>query len=188
MKRLALTLFISLVLTLPVLAKTYKIDPEFSSVRFKVPYMGLTHIHGGFEKFKGKIVTGDDGSIENVTGKIYVKSLYTGNEKRDEYVLSSDVLNVKKTKYITFKTLKVKEEGNQKILVGIVDINGVSGMVYLPLTVKGPVKDKKGKKRIGVSTSLQIDRDKFNMTHNPVVEGVALVGNTVTIELDIQAK
>lgn len=188
MKRLALAVLVSCVLTLPALAKTYKIDPEFSTVRFTVPYLGLTNIQGTFEKFSGKIVTDDNGNVQNISGKIHVKSLYTGNKKRDEYILSSDVLNLKETKYIVFKTLKVKEENNKKILVGIMDVNGVSGMVSLPLTVKGPVKDEKGKDRIGVSTSFQLDREKYNMTHSPMKDGVPLIGRTVTVELDIQAK
>lgn len=188
MKRTLLTFLICLFITLPVLAKTYKIDPEFSSVRFKVPYMGLTNIQGGFEKFKGEIKTDDDGNVVNVSGKIYVNSIYTGDAKRDEYILSPEVLNIKKSKYIRFKTLKVKEENGQQVVVGIMDLNGVSGMVYLPLDVKGPVKDSKGKNRIGVYTTFQLDRDKYNMMHNPVVEEIASIGNRVTIELDIQAR
>ena len=188
MKRIGLIILLACFIVLPVLAKTYKIDPEYSSVRFSVPYMGLTDIQGSFEKFKGKIVTDDNGELQKVTGKIFVKSLHTGNKKRDEYIWSSDVLNLKKTKAITFKTLKVKEENDQKILVGIVDINGVSSMVKMPLTIKGPAKDTRGKKRIGISTSLELDRKQFNLTHSPIVDKVSPVGDTVTVELDIQAK
>jgi polyisoprenoid-binding protein YceI len=188
MKRLGILILLSLFLTLPLVAKTYKIEPEDSSIRFSVPYLGLTSVHGAFEKFKGKIVTDDEGKIQSMSGRIRVSSLHTGNKKRDEYILSSKVLNEKKNKYIRFKTLRVKEDGAQRILVGIVDINGVSSMVEMPLTQTGPVRDLKGKKRIGVTTTIELDRLLFKVMDNPLADDVPAIGNLVEVNLDIQAK
>ena len=58
----------------------------------------------------------------------------------------------------------------------------------LPIKLSGPVKDQEGKTRIGLEGKLTINRKDYGINFNAALEtGVALVGEEVSIEVNIEA-
>src|SRR5437762_9847753 len=65
-----------------IAAETYNIDPVHSSVSFSVSHMVISNVRGKFNEFSGT-VTMDGKAIQSATGTIQVKSIDTGNSRRD---------------------------------------------------------------------------------------------------------
>ena len=168
-------------------ADNYKIDPAHSSVGFSVRHMGVSNVKGHFDEFAGSLVL-DNGSIQQATATIQVKSVNTGIERRDNHLRTADFFEAAKYPEITFKTKSVEKSGDQTILIGDFTMRGVTKELRLPVTVSGPVKDPQGKTRIGLEAKTMVNRKDYGMKFNAVMEtGGLMLGEEVTIEINAEA-
>ena len=106
-------------------ADNYKIDPAHSSVGFSVRHMGVSNVKGHFDEFAGSLVL-DNGSIQEASATIQVKSVNTGIERRDNHLRTADFFEAAKYPEITFKTKKVEKSGDQTVLIGDFTMRGVT--------------------------------------------------------------
>ena len=171
-------------------ASTWNIDPEHSSIQFKVSHLGLVDVKGIFRKYQGT-VTLDEKEIakSSVNVTIEAASIDTGVEKRDEHLRTADFFEVAKHPTITFISKKVSQAGKGKLKVsGDLTICGVTKEVVLDVT--GPTKELKdpwGNIRRGVSATTTINRTDFGLTYNKILDkGVMVIGNKVTISLEAE--
>jgi polyisoprenoid-binding protein YceI len=168
-------------------ADNYKIDPAHTSVGFSVRHMGVSNVKGHFDEFTGSLVL-DNGSIQEASGTIQVKSVNTGIEKRDNHLRTADFFDAAKYPLITFKTKRVEKSGEQTILIADFAMRGVTKELRLPVTLSGPVKDPQGNTRIGLEAKTTVSRKDFAMKFNAVMEtGGLMVGDEVTIEINAEA-
>ena len=165
----------------------YKIDPAHTSVGFAIRHMGVSNVKGHFDEFVGSLLL-DNGSIQEATATIQVKSVNTGIEKRDNHLRTADFFEAAKYPEITFKTKRVEKSGDQTILIGDFTVRGVTKEVRLPVTLSGPVKDPQGNTRIGLEAKTTVNRKDYGMKFNAVMEtGGLMVGEEVTIEINAEA-
>ena len=165
----------------------YKIDPAHTSVGFSVRHMGVSNVKGHFDEFVGSLVL-DNGSIQEATATIQVKSVNTGIEKRDNHLRTADFFEAAKYPEITFKTKRVEKSGDQTILIGDFTMRGVTKEVRLPVTLSGPVKDPQGNTRIGLEAKTTVNRKDYGMKFNAVMEtGGLMLCEEVTIEINAEA-
>jgi len=190
MKRVSLVLLSAIVFAvvaaIPLsLAATYEIDPSHSSVSFKIRHLVGT-VRGGFMKFNGTIeMNPEDLTQSNVFANIEVSSIDTGVQDRDDHLRGSDFFDVEKYPVITFKSKRV--EGGK--LIGDLTMHGVTKEVELDYEYNGTAKDPWGATRAGFSATLVIDRKEFGINYNKALDqGGFLLGDEVTIEIDIEAK
>lgn len=169
---------------------TWNIDPVHSVVEFKVKHMMISHVKGHFSKVAGTL-TLDEAKPENssVEASIEVASIETRDAQRDGHLKSPDFFDVEKYPIITFKSTNVKATGKGSGTVeGDLTIHGVTRKVALD--VEGPTapgKDPWGNTRVAVSATTKISRKDFGLTWNaPLETGGILVGDEVTITLDVQ--
>ena len=168
-------------------ADNYKIDPAHTSVGFSVRHMGVSNVKGHFDDFAGSVVL-DNGSIQEATATIQVKSVNTGIEKRDNHLRTADFFEATKYPEISFKTKKVEKSGDETILIGDFTMRGVTKELRLPVTVSGPIKDPQGNTRIGLEAKATVNRKDYGMKFNAVMEtGGLMVGDDVTIEINAEA-
>ena len=174
---------------LSVQADTYKIDPVHSSIRFKVRHF-FSYVDGSCTKFEGTI-NYDSQRPENssVTATIDVASIDTHNEKRDADLRSDHFFDVAKYPTITFKSKSVKQTGADSAdIIGDLTMHGVTKEVTLHAKFLGKGKGLGGKSISGWQiTPDPIKRTDFGMNWNNVVEGTAVVGQEVTISIDVEA-
>jgi len=171
-------------------ASTWNIDPEHSSIQFKVSHLGLVDVKGIFRKYQGTVTLDEKDiakSLVNVT--IEAASVDTGVEKRDEHLRTDDFFDAAKHPTITFVSKKVTPAGKGKLKVsGDLTICGVTKAVVLDVT--GPTKELKdpwGNIRRGVSATTTINRTEFGLTYNKILDnGVLVIGNKVTISLEAE--
>ncbi len=192
MKRLITIITMLFSLAVPVLASaaTWTIDPDHSSVGFKVRHLMVSNVKGVFEKFTGTVEINDtDIAKSKVNVNIDTKSINTNVVKRDEHLRSADFFDVAKYPTMTFTSKKVAKAGKDGLKVtGDLTLHGVTKEVELD--VEGPSmesKDPWGTIRRGASATTKINRKDFGLVWNKVLEtGGVAVGEEVTITLEVE--
>jgi polyisoprenoid-binding protein YceI len=192
MKRIMLTAAIMAILAIPAVApaSTWNIDPDHSSIGFKVRHMMVTNVKGEFGKFKGTLTLDDqDITKSKVEVTIDTASVNTRVAKRDDDLRSPNFLDVARFPSMSFVSRKVEKAGEGKLRVtGDLTLHGVTREVVLD--VEGPSaegKDPWGNMRRGASAATQINRKDFGLIWNKTIEtGGVLVGDEVNIMLEVE--
>jgi polyisoprenoid-binding protein YceI len=192
MKRLLASISTIVALSLPVLASaaTWNIDPDHSSVGFKVRHLMVSNVRGSFDKHTGVVdINEKDITKSKVQVTIDTASINTNVQKRDEHLRSPDFFDVAKYPTMTFVSKKVAKDGKGKLKVtGDLTLHGITKEVVL--NVEGPTKESKdpwGNIRSGATASTKINRKDFGLVWNAALEtGGVAVGEEVAINLEIE--
>jgi polyisoprenoid-binding protein YceI len=194
MRRYFVCLALGLViLQAPAVASTssWSIDPDHSTVEFKVRHLTIASVRGVFSKLQG-FVNLDDQDItkSSVNISIDAASINTGIEQRDQHLRSAEFFNVTKYPTITFVSKKVRQERKDQLkVIGDLTIHGVTREVVLDVT--GPTKEVKGPRgemRRGAGATTAINRRDFGLTtwQKALETGEIMIGNEVAINLEIE--
>jgi len=172
-------------------AATYRVDPAHSSVLFHIRHL-FTTVTGRFSTFEGTIVYDDkQAAATKVDGSIDAASIDTNVKKRDDHLRSADFFDVEKFPKIAFQSAGVSDldaSGHKGKMHGALTMHGVTKPVVLDVAFLGKGKDPGGKERAGFHATTTVDRKQFGLTWNKAVEsGGLLVGDDVTIEIDVEA-
>jgi len=170
---------------------TWNIDPVHTTAEFKIRHMMITNVKGHFKPVNG-VITIDEGDISksHVEASIDAASINTREADRDAHLRSAEFLDVEKFPTLTFSSTRVTRTGQEDLEVeGDLTIHGVTRPVtFLVEGPTAPGKDPWGSVRIGLSATTKINRKDFGLTWNAALEtGGILVGDEVTISLDVQA-
>ena len=168
-------------------ASTWKIDATHSELSFTIRHL-LSRVRGSFDVWGGSIVADPaDWSTASVEVTARAASINTNNERRDADLRGADHFDAEANPVITFKSTSVTRlPGDSVVVAGTLTLRGITK----PVTLRGHftgMTGTPGKRRAGIEASTVIDRRDFNMTWNRVVEGGALLGNEVKIDIDIAA-
>ena len=166
---------------------TWAIEPVHSSIGFSVRHLMVSKVRGNFENFSGAIVVAEDGT-QSVTAEIAVASINTGNEQRDAHIKSADFFEVEKYPTATFTSTGVRANGDDYVLDGEFTLKGVTKPVSLALEFNG-VNPGMGQGEVaGFEASVVLNRKDFGVDLDmPLETGGTVVGDKVTITLDIEA-
>jgi polyisoprenoid-binding protein YceI len=168
-------------------AQTWTIDPTHSELTFRIRHF-VTRVRGTFSKWNGEITADPknlSGGAVNVT--IDSKSIDTNDERRDGHLKSPDFFAVDSFPTLTFKSSKVEVKGSDVKVYGNLTIRGVTKPVVLAGAFNGVTKDMQGKQRIGFDASTKINRLDYGVSWNRAVEGAAMLGDDVEINITIEA-
>lgn len=170
--------------------EVWTIDPGHSAATFQVRHMVVANVKGEFTGPVGSATFDPkDLSTLQIEATIDARTINTRNADRDKDLRSDLFFDVGKYPKITFKSRSVSIQAPGKLKVaGDLTIHGVTKPVTLD--VEGPtpeIKDIWGSRRIGATATTTIDRRDFGLVYNRMLEGGgAVVGNQVSIELDVE--
>lgn len=172
--------------------KKCTIDPDHSVATFAIRHMGIAMVRGMFHKLSGCIFfDAEDVAKSSVEAEIEVKSLSTGIKKRDDHVLSEEMLDAARYPTITFKSTRVVPGGKGRATVhGELTIHGVTRPVALEAEHFGPVRSPwGGEVSVGFTAATRLDRRDFGVNWgDDILENGGLVaGKDVEVALDIEA-
>jgi polyisoprenoid-binding protein YceI len=188
-KPFALT-FALLLIAVPALAQTWRIDPAHSRASFAVRHFGISNIRGDFGAVTGTIeYDGTNVTKAKVNASIDVNSISTRVNPRDEHLKTDDFFDAKAHPTITFVSTAITSKGNGKFnLVGNLTMRGTTKPVTLELDAPSAVLVRKGEAdRVGATASGRINRKDFGIKYHEVIENGALgVGDLVDIVLDVE--
>lgn len=166
---------------------TWNIDPVHSELTFRVRHL-TGRVRGTFAQWSGSIVV-DPAQLDagKATVEIKTASVDTDNADRDKHLASPDFFDAAKYPSMTFASRSVKVTGKTIELAGDLTIKGVTKPVVLKGTYGGTITDPWGAERIAFEAGTTINRREFGLTWSKLVEGVALVGDEITIDLAVEA-
>ncbi|WP_019547789.1 YceI family protein [Streptomyces sulphureus] len=167
----------------------WSIDPMHSMVGTSAQHLGMTSVHGRFTEFGGRILVGERAEESSVEAYIKAASIDTGNSMRDDHLRSPDFLDVERFPEIRYSGGNPQPAGTDRWTVhGTLDLHGVARPVDLALTYLGKGPDPWGGVRAAFRAEAELRRGDFEMDYNQIVAaGIAAIGTTLKVELDIQA-
>lgn len=177
----------ALILSAAAYGAEYTIDSAHSGASFGVRHMMVSTVRGHFSKVTGTVSYDPKNlAAAKVEATIDATTIDTREPKRDGHLKSADFFDVAKFPAITFKSTKWTQTGGKMQIAGNLTMHGVTKPVTLD--VEGPNGDVKGP-MLGATATTKVSRKEFGLTWNKMLEtGGAVVGDEVTITLDIEAK
>ena len=168
---------------------SWELDATHSSVGFTVRHLGISKVNGRFGVFSAKVMADQrTGKLSSVEAEVDVNSIDTGVDKRDQHLKSPEFFDVEKFPKMTLKTKNISWKGNEITVIADLTIKGVTRAVEFKGEYLGSQKANFGVPQLRAGYSLKgvINRQDFGLTFNTIAEGVAVVGDKVTIELDLE--
>ncbi|BFO17273.1 hypothetical protein SHKM778_36610 [Streptomyces sp. KM77-8] len=150
----------------------------------------MAHVHGRFTRFTGGIRVTPDVTDSQVQVRIDASSINTGNRTRDNHLRSADFLDVEHYPYIDFTSTRFAYRGGSRwTLNGTLTMHGTSRSVSLDTTYLGTVNGGYEQElRCAALAKAELHREDFTLNwRSMLARGIAVVGPTVQLELDIQA-
>jgi polyisoprenoid-binding protein YceI len=166
----------------------WNLDPEHSTIEFRVAHMVVSKTAGRFTDYVGFIdMDAEAGTVTAVEATIKAGSVNTNHEKRDTHIRNADFLDVEHYPTMTFKMKSYKKTAENFTMVGDFTLRGVTKEVTLTGHYNGATKDPWGNTRAGFSAEGKLNRKDFGMVWNKSLDsGGLVVGDEVQIRLDIE--
>lgn len=169
-------------------AGRWSIDPVHSEVSFIVRHMMVGKVRGRFGSFSGVIVTAPDPADSSSSVTIDLTSIDTNNERRDNHIRSADFLAVDTSPEMTYRSTGIRVSEDAIVVEGELTLKGVTRPVQLSLEINGFGPDAGSGTVAGFSASGEINRRDFGVSFSAAMEGGGVVvGDTITIELEVEA-
>ena len=171
-------------------SETYTVDPLHSSVLFAIDHLGLSTIHGRFDKFAGKFSidrTAKKGEVEVAidTGSVDTNDNDKGSRQRsrDEHLRSADFFNAAEFPKMTYKSTNVVFAGDNPATVeGNLTLLGVTKPVSLKLDrFKCNPATATAKERCGGDASGKLKRSDFGMSR-----GIPGIGDELVLTVSFE--
>ncbi|BBO70445.1 hypothetical protein DSCA_43750 [Desulfosarcina alkanivorans] len=169
-------------------APEWEIDPAHAGVYFSIDHIYST-TRGYFEDFKGTVMF----SPEDLTGsrfdfEVTVKSINTGNSKRDGHLNSADFFDSKTYPVMSFKSTAVKHvRDNRYVVEGTMRVKDVSKTLTVPFTLLGvrthPFDDNK--EVAGFEARMVIDRLAYHVGGGKFYD-MGVVGKDVDVLITLE--
>ena len=122
--------------------QTYVIDSLHSFPHFSINHLGMTNIHGRFDRMTGKVVFDPAAKTGSLEAKVATASISTGDDKRttggrsrDEHLRSADFFNVAEFPEMVYKSTRFNFSGDKlESIEGTLTLLGVTKPVKLAVT------------------------------------------------------
>lgn len=170
-------------------AGTFDIDAAHSKVGFAIKHLVISTVEGRFKTFDGKIVIGDKLETSSVVANVDVNSIDTGVAKRDDHLKSPDFFNTGKKGFekMTFKSTGITGTPEAFKMTGDLTMHGVTKKVTFDGNFGGAVVGMQKEERVAFTATSKINRKDFGLTWGKTVEAGPVVGDEVTITLQVEA-
>jgi polyisoprenoid-binding protein YceI len=168
---------------------TWTIDAMHSSVTFSVRHL-MSKVRGRFSEVDGQIVVGQELTSCSVEASIGTASVDTGTQMRDDDLRSSNFFDSARFPAMRFASTQIAAEGDETrfTLAGDLTIRDVTRPVTIECEFLGlDETGLQGEPRVGVSGRTSVRRSDFKVGASAIEGSKVVVGDTVLIELDIEA-
>ena len=165
----------------------WDVDPNHSSVGFRVIHHGISTFRCGFADFEARF----DADADTITGSVKVQSVSAFPMLR-ERLAEPDFFDLADHPEMRFASTTIVRSANQVAIEGDLTIKGVTRPVRAAGIVLGsaPVfhhPTKTTHEHFGLDAELTIDRREFGLTYNnELPNGLLNLGSHVAIDLALE--
>jgi polyisoprenoid-binding protein YceI len=179
----------------PLGANEWAIDGSHSAAGFSVRHNVVSTVRGQLGAITGKIhYDGKDVKTVQADVSVDMTKINTQNERRDNHLRSPDFFDVANHPALTFKSKRVEPgaAGTFK-LVGDLTIRGNTKEVVLDVEGPSPIVTSAGRDGgvnvlTGATATTKISRKDFGVLWNNLIETMPVVGDEVTITIDLELR
>lgn len=193
MTRFSKLLLVLLAAPLPVLSApvTYVIDSTHSFPNFTIGHLGMTTIHGRFDRMTGKVVLDAAAKSGSMEIKVQTASVSTGDAKRtdgarsrDEHLRAADFFNSAEFPEMVYKSTKFNFSGDKlESVEGNLTLLGVTKPTKLNVTSFTCAPHPFSKKPMcGAYVEGVVKRTDFGMKF-----GVPAIADEVKLSISVEA-
>ena len=172
----------------PLAANQWRIDTGHSAANFSVRHNVVSTVRGQLGPITG-LIEYDGKDINSVKADVSVDmtKINTQNERRDNHLRTDDFFNVEKFPTLTFKSKRVEPGSAGKFrLVGDLTIRDKTNEVVLDVEGPSPVMKSQRGVLTGATATTKISRKAFGVLWNNLIESMPVVGDEVTITIDLE--
>jgi polyisoprenoid-binding protein YceI len=172
---------------------SYTIDPMHGIIGFEITHLGISKVHGRFNKFSGKIrEDAQELGKSSVEFTAQIGSLDTALPMREEHLLGPEFFEVAKYPEMTFKSTQVARAGDGYVVTGDLTIKGQTKSVSIPFKHYGPLSLKgvgDESTRIGIiAEPITIKRSDFGVGKEiRLPDGTEGASDAVTVRISLEA-
>jgi polyisoprenoid-binding protein YceI len=171
--------------TTTVPAGTYTADPIHSTFGFQVRHNGIQLFRGSFDDVA--VTATSDGEAVAIEGSAQVESIQVRIADLKGHLLADDFFAADKHPEIAFRSISVRQNGEDVEVEGELTIKGVTNHVVAKGTLTGPVTGLAGSQVIGLALETVIDRTQFGLTWNAdLPSGGPVLANDVKIVVEAE--
>lgn len=188
-KTLSLALAVAFApLALPAKVSTWTLDHSHTEIGFQATHLGISKVRGRFQEGNASIQLNEkDLSKSKVKISIPVKSLSTGNAKRDGHLLGGDFFEADKHPNIEFNSTKISKSADGYLLEGKLSIRGVAKDIALTAQLGEPLATDWGFNKRAFSLRGSLNRFDYGVAWSKKTKAESLVvGETVELVIDGQ--
>ena len=166
----------------------WRIDSAHSAANFSVRHLMVSTVRGQLGRISG-IVEYDGKDVRSVKADVTidVNGINTHEPKRDAHLRSADFFDAASHPNVTFKSKRVEPGADGAFkLIGDLTIRGTTKEVALD--VQAPATVVKGQRGFvtGTTATTRIKRLEYGLKYNAMVEAGPVVGDEVTITIDLE--
>jgi len=164
--------------------ETYELEPTHTFPRFSISHFGISTFQGQFNKTSGTVTLDRAKKTGSVEATIDVNSISTGVPKLDEHLKSPDFFDAAKYPTITFKSTKLKFDGDKlDEVIGDLTMHGVTKSVKLDVDDFVCMDHPMTKKPVcGAEVEAKIKRSEWGIsTYSPAI------GEEVKLKIEVEA-
>ena len=114
-------IFLTVALTVSLFSSEYKVDKDYSTIKFEVSKLLFVGVEGTFSDFKGTIYLDDNNKLTSIHGVVSINSINTSDEQRDNHLKADDYFDVSSFPHIIFKSNVITNE----MIKATVNIKGI---------------------------------------------------------------
>lgn len=178
----------------PLGPNEWAIDASHSAASFSVRHNVVATVRGSLGRITGKTeYDGKDVKSIKADVSIDMNGINTQNENRDKHLRSPDFFDVANHPALTFKSKRVEPGAAGKFkLVGDLTIRGNTKEVVLDVEGPSPIMSTTGGRGpsvlTGATATTKISRKEFGVLWNNLIEALPVVGDEVTVTIDLELR
>jgi polyisoprenoid-binding protein YceI len=165
---------------------TWKVNSNQSGISFFINHF-FHKMTGNFEIYDGTVITGNDMNLVNadINFSILVRTLSTGNKRRDKRLLGSAFLHAAKFPVINFKSFCIERHDTKKYMMeGSCLVKGITKIVSFEVVYDGMNKDNLGNRLIFLTATGKFNRHDFGFRSNVILD--AVLGKEINIAMKLE--
>ena len=171
--------------TTTIPAGTYTGDPIHSTFGFQVRHNGIQLFRGSFDDVA--VTATSDGETVAIEGSAKVESIQVRLADLKGHLLADDFFAADKHPEIAFRSITVRQNGEQVEVDGDLTIKGITNHVVANGTLTGPATGLAGNTVVGLALETVIDRTQYGLTWNAdLPSGGPVLANDVKIVVEAE--